>query len=61
MYPSDRLWAEKRLAAAHRALWDALMAAYRSGDEGLAHDLEQIQREVLRVHESLLKRPAGLR
>lgn len=52
---------EAALARAHRGLVQAREAAERLGDDGAAHDIHQIERELIRVAEGSLKGRANRR
>ena len=54
-YTPDRARMEAALARAHRGLAQAREAAESLGDDGAAHDIHQIEREVVRVAEGSLR------
>jgi len=60
-YSINRAAYEAALAAAHRALWRAGIAAEQLGDEGAAQDVDQLLKEVTRLAEASLKGKANAR
>lgn len=62
-YGTDRARMERNLAIAHRALYTAQHAAEYMGDEGAAHDLQQLLWGVTAIAEASLRdkrRPNGV-
>ena len=49
------LWIEQHLATAHKAIWKAANLAEELPDQGLADDLHDLNEEVRRILEDMLK------
>jgi len=58
--PKIPLDLEKRVAEAHRKVWQAALLAESWQHQELADDLHQLAQELRRINESLVKRNTGL-